>query len=440
MSNVITIPTLRLDQALIVADPWPWKVIRCGRRYGKTVLLETIAADMATRGEPVGIYAPKFDTLTETFSHLRESLEPIITTSNNGHTIRTKTGGVIDFWSMADPNGLFGRGRKYKRVLIDESAFAPDHMVHQYSTAIKYTTAEFPDAQTLVFSTPDTQDTTNFFAALHFSDEFRYDPSKSPEENHGKFKQYWRPTHSNPLIPRAFLDREKETAHPLKYRQEVLAQFVDFSGESMFKNINSPVDPHPRYDYIFAVIDTALKADVQGQPGHDGSAVVFFGYSATFFPHLHILDWDVESIDGINQYEWLQEILKHGEYLAGRYGAHFGFQNVIIEDKASGIVLIQAALQNRLPVTPADSRVTAIGKDGRGRLCIDPVYRNEVKFVKEAYDKVVEFKGRTLNHALDQVLKYRFADKASAKREDDAFDCICYGIIYALVPEFRDFK
>ncbi|MCQ4438026.1 hypothetical protein NO135_23770, partial [Clostridioides difficile] len=77
-----------------------------------------------------------------------------------------------------------------------------------------------------------------------------------------------------------------------------------------------PVDPHPRYDYIFAVMDTALKADVQGQPGHDGSAVIFFGYSETFAPKLHILDWDVQSLDAVNQFDWLTEILGHGEYLA----------------------------------------------------------------------------------------------------------------------------
>ncbi|WP_321867926.1 hypothetical protein [Burkholderia cenocepacia] len=434
--RILTIPELRYDQALLVSDPWPWKVIRCGRRYGKTVTLETIAADAAANGEPVGIYAPKFDTLTEVFAHVKVMLEPILASSNSGHTIRTTTGGIIDFWSLSDPNGLFGRGRKYKKVLIDEAAFAPSHTKHQYSTAIKYTTLEFPDAQTLVFSTPDDQDASNFFAALHFDDEFRYDPSKTDAENYGKFKVYWRPTHANPLIPRVALEKERTTTHPLKYRQEVLAQFVSFSGESMFSNINEPVDPHLRYDYIFAVMDTALKADVQGQPGHDGSAVIFFGYSETFAPKLHILDWDVQSLDAVNQFDWLTEILGHGEYLANRYGAHFGFTKTIIEDKSSGIVLLQQALQAGLSVEAADSRVTAIGKDGRMRLCIDPVFRNEVKFIHEAYNKVVEFKGVTKNHALDQVLKFRFADKASDRREDDAMDGIAYGIIHACVPEF----
>ncbi|MGG2044762.1 hypothetical protein [Burkholderia gladioli] len=435
--RILTIPELRYDQALLIADPWPWKVIRCGRRYGKTVTLETIAADAAANGEPVGIYAPKFDTLTEVFNHIKVMLEPILQNSNAGHSIRTTTGGIIDFWSLSDPNGLFGRGRKYKKVLIDEAAFAPGHTLHQYSTAIKYTTLEFPDAQTLVFSTPDDQDPSNFFAALHVNEEYRYDATKSAEDNYGRFKQYWRPTHSNPLIPRAALEKDKKTTHPLKYRQEVLAQFVDFSGESMFANIDAPTNPHPRYDYIFATMDTALKADLQGQPGHDGSAVVFFGYSSVFGPdHLHILDWDVQSIDGVNQFDWLKEILGHGEYLAGRYGAHFGFNKTIVEDKSSGIVLLQQARQAGLDAEPADSKITAIGKDGRMRLCIDPVYRGNVKFVQEAYDKVVEFKGATKNHALDQILKFRFADKASQKREDDVMDAIAYGIIHALVPTF----
>ncbi|ONJ33930.1 hypothetical protein A8F38_07415 [Burkholderia cenocepacia] len=36
----------------------------------------------------------------------------------------------------------------------------------------------------------------------------------------------------------------------------------------------------------------------------------------------------------------------------------------------------------------------------------------------------------------ETVSKFRFADKASDRREDDAMDGIAYGIIHACVPEF----
>lgn len=431
MSGLIQIPKLRYDQSLIVADPHRWKVVRCGRRWGKTVLLSAIAEDATAKGEPVAIYAPQFATLQETFRDIRNVLDPIVTSASQGHEIRTSTGGKLDFWSL-QPGGLYGRGRKYRKILIDEAAFAPPGTLHEYRTAIINLTKEFADSQIYVFSTPEEPSLDNFFYALHAHDDYRW-IDNDPKGNRRRFKQFWRPTHSNPAIPRQELEDDKATMHPLAYKQEVLAQFVDWSGVSLFSNINHGVQPHPRYDYIFAVIDSAMKSGVE----HDGCAVMFFGYTSAFTPHLHVLDWDIVSLEAVNQYQWLRQILGHGEYLAKRYAAHQGFTTCLIEDKASGIVLLQQGRDNNLPVEPIHSVYTSVGKDERARTILDPVYSGAVKFVQYAYDKVTEYKNETKNHAINQILRYRIGDKEAYKRPDDLFDAFSYGVIYALVPQMR---
>ena len=62
-----------------------------------------------------------------------------------------------------------------------------------------------------------------------------------------------------------------------------------------------------------------------------------------------------------------------------------------------------------------------------------PAYRGDVKVSQYAFDKVVEWKGRTLNHLLQQVNTFHIGDKDAAKRADDLLDCATYSIIVACV-------
>lgn len=60
-----------------------------------------------------------------------------------------------------------------------------------------------------------------------------------------------------------------------------------------------------------------------------------------------------------------------------------------------------------------------------------PAYAGDVKISQYAFDKTVEWKGRTLNHLLQQVTTFRIGDKEAYKRADDLLDCAAYSIIVA---------
>ena len=65
-------------------------------------------------------FAPTYKDLNDVWLDLRFILKPVIGSKNEQtKQMRLKTGGVIDFWSMEEPDS--GRGRKYARVVIDEA-------------------------------------------------------------------------------------------------------------------------------------------------------------------------------------------------------------------------------------------------------------------------------------------------------------------------------
>ncbi|WP_143282773.1 hypothetical protein [Burkholderia cenocepacia] len=433
MSQTIKLPNLRPDQWGIAFSDHQWNVVRCGRRYGKSYILRYLAGDALLKGQLVGVYAPQFATLTKTYNEIYGDIEPVVTGSNKGHLIESKvTGGGIDFWSLE--SGLFGRGREYDLLLFDETAFTKDGTLEIYRDAISPVVATRPGFRMFSFSTPLVMDLSNFFYALHEHKDYKWNP-KIGADNYERFKVHHRPSWCNPLVDDKWLRGEYRKRSALSWRQEIEGEFVDWSGISLFPNPNKPVDPHPRYDAVFAVIDTAMKSGIE----HDGTACMWLGYSDVFGPdNLHILDWEVTSLDASGQYDWLKRILNHGEALARHYKSHQGFTVAYIEDKQSGIVLLQQGKESGLPVEAINSKFTALGKDERMRICVDPVHANRVKFVHESFNKLVEFKNESKNHALKQILSYRIGDKEAYKRADDLADCFAYSVIQTLVPELSN--
>ena len=112
-------------QAEIVAHPARFKTAMLGRRTGKTVLGIRWLCDGAIAGEPVAWFAPGYKYASEVWREFVLRLGPIIRTKNEQEKrLELVTGGIIDLWTLdgEDP----ARGRKYKRVVVDEAGIVPD--------------------------------------------------------------------------------------------------------------------------------------------------------------------------------------------------------------------------------------------------------------------------------------------------------------------------
>ena len=126
-SSQLSLGTMHSGQA---AAHWAFsskrfKALRCGRRFGKTDFAKMWISQGLVQGHECGWFAPQHMTWSEVYSELADSLRPILNTSSKGSAaMRTKTGGRLDFWTLE--NAIAGRGRRYRRVVIDEAAFAKD--------------------------------------------------------------------------------------------------------------------------------------------------------------------------------------------------------------------------------------------------------------------------------------------------------------------------
>ena len=181
-----------------------------------------------------------------------------------------------------------------------------------------------------------------------------------------------------------------------------------------------------RVDYVFAVVDTALKDGLE----HDGTAVLYCARDSLGGDRLWWIDWDVLQIEGALLDQWLPTVERRLEALALEYQARNGSSGIWIEDKASGIVLLQQAERMGLQVHAIPGNLTAMGKDGRALNASPHVYQGKVKFAADAYDKITTYREVSRNHLLAQVTSYRLGTKTPHGM--DLLDCATYSVAIGL--------
>lgn len=389
-----------------------------GRRFGKTTLLNNIICDAVIRGKSVGYFAPSFKILAESMRDISDKLAPVIASSNkNDGIIRTKTGGSLDFWSTENSN--CGRSRGYDLVAIDEAGFLPNGFMHTYNTSIAPTLL-YSVGSCIVAGTPASKSSEDFFYLITTDPQFG-------------FKVFHAPTSDNPLIPREELTRIKETTDPRVFQQEYEATWVNWEGTSLF-DINNCLDENklplsvpPIVDSIFAVIDSATKTGAI----HDATAVAYWAYLSIPEPRLILLDWNLVKISGDLLEHWLPTVLDNITELSKGKKLRYGSLGIFIEDRNSGMILLQQAKRKGLPVTAINTKLTSKGKTERAIAASGYIYQKKVQISEHAYNKTVKLDGITRNYLLQQVFEFIVGEEGD-KRADDLLDCFTYGCLIAL--------
>ena len=429
----IFLPTLHAGQIKVWADSWDARLnaVRCGRRWGKTFMLVSAAVSYATSafkrpgmdielGGRVGIFTAEYRQYQEIFDKLVEILQPLISSkSRQEKRILLTNGGKIDFWVTND-NKLAGRGREYELVLIDEAAFTKNDMLDEiWPKSIKPTLLT-TRGRVYVFSTPDGVDDDNFFYAICHNKDLG-------------FLEHHAPTSSNPFVPPEELEKEREANDPRVFRQEFLAEFVDWSTESLFDMSkwlidDQPVDYPKMCEAVFAVMDTAVK----GGQEHDGTAVVYYAIDTRpGMQRMTILDWDVVQIDGALLESYMPSVFDRLNQLTTQCVAVNGNIGTYIEDASMGSILLQKGQSLGWPVNKIESVLTSKGKDERAIMASGYHYQGMCKISRYAYEKTVSFKRETANHLHKQVSRFHIGDKNAHKRADDLLDSYTYGLILA---------
>lgn len=247
---------LHFGQRAIVDAKSRFKVARCGRRFGKTMLAVEWLGLMeggALDGKPVGFFSPTYKLLLDVWQELERVLHPIMRKANKSEMrMELITGGVIDCWTLEDENA--GRGRKYARVVIDEAAHAR-YLQEAWERAIAPTLTDYR-GEAWFISTPKGM---NYFHELAMR-------GGSPE--HPDWASFHMPTSANPHIPADEIERARKELPELVFRQEYLAEFVSF-GAGLVKPEHIVDGPSPAGLPVALGVDLAISE----REGSDWTAI-----------------------------------------------------------------------------------------------------------------------------------------------------------------------
>lgn len=158
--------------------------------------------------------------------------------------------GSIEMWSLDSPDSA--RGRKYKRVIIDEAAMIPN-LEEAWAGAIRPTLADYR-GDSFWLSTPKGM---NFFKK-------GFDKGQDPLEP--KWASWQFPSSANPYIDPKEIADARESEPELWFKQEWLAEFLQSEG-AVFRNIEpnltaKSVDPSVHKGHrIVSGLDWAQKHD-----------------------------------------------------------------------------------------------------------------------------------------------------------------------------------
>ena len=342
-------------QEQVLNNPTRFKVVACGRRWGKTQLGMThILIQAWMEKKRCWWLTPTRQMASQVWRDLKNSIKPLKNAriSETERRIDFPDGGMIALRSAHNPDNLRGEGLDL--VLLDEAAFMPRAIWTAVIRPMLVTTR----GEALFLSTPNGH---NWFHEL-------YQLGNDPLET--EWQSFNFPTAANPLIPSAELDNIQRRAPERVWKSEYLAQFHD-AGAQVFRRIRDAI---------------AADQSHAPQPGHTYVAGIDWGRNNDFtaIAIIDTTDAKMIALERFNQVGWdlqrgrLKQLVDHWK------------PNIIwAEANSIGEPNIDALIREGIPVRPfvttakskpplIESLALAIER-GDIRLLNDPVLLHELE-------------------------------------------------------------
>ncbi len=227
-------------QQQIVQSRARYRVLACGRRFGKTELaIQQLGNSALASHLSYAYFAPTYKMLADVWRSFKTALVDRTLNKNEQEKRLELVGdGSIDFWSLDNPNAA--RGRKYAGIVVDEAAWVTD-LEYAWTFVLQPTLTDF-SGWAWFLSTPNGR---NYFFHL-------WSLGQSQKANW----QSWQfPTLANPYIKPSEIDEKRDMLPERAYRQEYEAEFIE-DGGAVFRNISAaltapkPAANHAGHDVI----------------------------------------------------------------------------------------------------------------------------------------------------------------------------------------------
>ncbi len=218
----VRLPSLHAGQREVHDHQARFKVLACGRRWGKTRLGTLSCVERALMGQRVWWVAPIYGTAQIGFQAIKYMARQI-----SGSTIKIAdrmivmpSGGNIQVKSADNPDGLRGVGLDF--VVLDEAAFIhEDAWLKALRPALSDRTGG-----ALIISTPNGR---NWFWRA-------YNRGLDPAES--DWACWSKPSDSNPYFPKGELETARQELPGAIFEQEYLAAFLE-NDRNVFRNLDA---------------------------------------------------------------------------------------------------------------------------------------------------------------------------------------------------------
>jgi hypothetical protein len=238
---ILELPEAHINQTKILESTARFRVVMCGRRFGKSELSQIEIISNALQGMKVAYITPTYK-LAKTFF---EKLTQCVPFENNKSdlTIHFPNEGTVEFFTGERLDNL--RGRKFHLVVIDEASFISD-LQNGWLNSIRPTLTDY-QGRALFLSTPRGK---NYFYSLYM---------KGGQRDWESFKFT---TYDNPYILTSEINDAKAQLPNTVFEQEYMANPMEnaanpFGAEHITKCIFSLSLNEP----MFYGIDLAKSFD-----------------------------------------------------------------------------------------------------------------------------------------------------------------------------------
>ena len=211
---------LHQTQKIVATSKNRFRVVNCGRRWGKTTLaiLEMVAKAVFKDGSRVVYIAPTYQQARDiAWLELKKICLPVTITVNEARleiTIKTKGGGSSIIWLRGWESVETLRGQAFDFIVIDEIAMMRNFWIN-WEEVLRPTLTD-KRGEVLFVSTPK--------GFNHFYDLC------NKELTDNDFKTFHFSSYDNPFLPVDELDKAKATMPPDRFAQEYEASFQKTQG------------------------------------------------------------------------------------------------------------------------------------------------------------------------------------------------------------------
>lgn len=204
----IKLPKPHPGQLEVMNSPARWKVLKCGRRWGKSLICQVISVKGMLIEHHIAYITPQFKLSKKFFKQVVLMLPKGIVKSSNKTdlVIELVTGGTISFFSGEALDAL--RGSKFHTVIIDEAAYIPN-LEEGWLNSIRPTLSDYR-GNAYFISTPRGR---NYFYTL----------SLRGDNGDKGYQSFHFTTYDNPFISKAEVDLAKADVPKEVFNQEYLA-------------------------------------------------------------------------------------------------------------------------------------------------------------------------------------------------------------------------